>query len=205
MAINWGEALRPDVTAVLCMEMQRGVLSPEGPFPQLLAAVEKHNIVSNGQRVLVAARKCGVKVVHCTAAFRADRRGSPDNTPLVASLLKNKMHMLEDSTDIEVIPEWGDAGDIESRRYHGVSPFAATDLDDSLRKLNIQTVIVMGVSLNLGVTGLCIEAANLGYHVIVVVDAVAGFPEDYAQAVMENTLSLVAKRMSSTEVIQYLH
>lgn len=203
MAINWRESLDVETTAVLCMEMQLGVLAADGPFSQLANAVERRHVVVNGHKLLMAARARGVKVVHCTAAFRSDRLGTPINTPLVASLLKNERHMLEGTPAIDVIPEWRDARDIESRRYHGLSPFTATNLDNQLRVMNINTVIVMGVSLNLGVLGLCIEAANLGYCVVVVADAVAGFPEDYAKAVLTNTLSLVATPFLADEVIGY--
>lgn len=204
MSIDWGEALRPEATAVLCMEMQRGVLAPEGPFPQLLAAVKKHDVLNNGATVLAAARAAGIAVVHCTAAFRPDRKGTLANTPLVASLLKNERHMLEGTAAVDVITQWRAPGDMESRRYHGVSPFTATNLHDRLCSRTIETLIVMGVSLNLGVTGLCVEAANLGYRVVVVEDAVAGFPDDYAQAVMANTLSLISKLMHSDEIVAHL-
>lgn len=203
MAIDWQQVLRPDRTAVLCMEMQEGVLSASGPFPQLAEAVESHQLIRKGADLLAVAREVGATVVHCTSAFRADRRGTIINTPLVASLLKNPTHMLEGTPEINVISEWYEASDIESRRYHGLAPFTATDLDSQLRSMDIETVVVMGVSLNLGVTGLCIEAANLGYQVIVVSDAVAGFPPEYAESVLVNTLSLVARPLSTKEVIDY--
>lgn len=203
MAVDWRQALRPEISAVLCMEMQEGVLSASGPFPQLADVVAEQCVVSHGADLLSVARVAGVAVVHCTAAFRADRRGSPVNTPLVASLLKNSEHMLEGTAAIAVIPEWYEESDIENRRYHGLAPFTATDLDSQLRAMNIETVIVMGVSLNLGVTGLCIEAANLGYRVVVVSDAVAGFPQEYAKAVLANTVSLLAKTLSTEQIINY--
>jgi nicotinamidase-related amidase len=61
-----------------------------------------------------------------------------------------------------------------------------------LRGLGISTVVATGVSLNLGIPGLAIEAVNLGYTVVVPTDAVCGVPEDYGRAVLQNTISLVA-------------
>ena len=49
-----------------------------------------------------------------------------------------------------------------------------------------------GVSVNLGVLGLAIEAVNLGYQVVVPRDAVAGLPQDYADAVLDNTFPLIS-------------
>lgn len=179
----------------------KGVVTKEGSIHDLADAVEKSGIVSNGQRLLNAARDKGVNVIQCTAAFRKDRRGTTVRMPLVAFMLKNPEHMLEGTSAIEVIPEWADETDLECRRYHGVSPFSGTDLDTKLRSMNIKTVLATGVSLNLGVPSMCIEAANLGYRVIVVSDAVAGFPDDYCKALMQNTISLVAKPMAIDDIL----
>jgi hypothetical protein len=48
------------------------------------------------------------------------------------------------------------------------------------------------VSLNVGVVGLALSAADLGYRVLVPTDAVVGVPLDYGDAVIRNTLAMVA-------------
>jgi nicotinamidase-related amidase len=55
----------------------------------------------------------------------------------------------------------------------------------------VETVVATGVSVNLGVLGLAIEAVNLGYTVVVPRDAVAGIPSGYADAVLDNTFPLI--------------
>ena len=52
-------------------------------------------------------------------------------------------------------------------------------------------MVATGVSVNLGVLGLAIEACNLGYQVVVPRDAVAGLPDEYADAVLDNTFPLI--------------
>ena len=42
---------------------------------------------------------------------------------------------------------------------------------------------------------------NLGYQVVLATDAVAGVPRDYAAAVMENTLSLLATRATVDDIV----
>ena len=81
-----------------------------------------------------------------------------------------------------------------------MSPFVGTSLDPTLRALGVSTVVATGVSLNLGIVGLAIEAVNLGYRVVVVTDAVCGVPPDYADAVTRHTLALVAKLATTDEV-----
>ncbi|WP_043631778.1 isochorismatase family cysteine hydrolase [Nonomuraea candida] len=187
--------------AVLVMEMQRGVVGDLTKFPELVAACARHDVVANAARVLGAARRAGLPVIHCTAAFRPDRAGShAGNCPFIVSLLKDPGHMLEGTAATEVLPELRADGDLESRRHHGFSPFTGTSLDMTLRSLGVTAVVALGVSLNLGIPGLALEAVNLGYRVTVVTDAVAGIPEDYARAVLKHTISLLAGRATATEL-----
>ncbi|MER6513230.1 isochorismatase family cysteine hydrolase [Nonomuraea sp. NPDC050227] len=190
-------------SAVLVMEMQRGVVGDLTKFPDLVAACARHDVVPNAARVLRTARAAGLPVIHCTAAFRPDRAGShTGNCPFIVSLLKDPAHMLEGTPAVEVLPELREDGDLESRRHHGFSPFTGTSLDMTLRSLGVSSVVAMGVSLNLGIPGLALEAVNLGYRVTVVRDAVAGIPEDYAKAVLRNTIGLLATRVAAADLVR---
>jgi nicotinamidase-related amidase len=99
----------------------------------------------------------------------------------------------------ELIADLGpEPGDLVSARLHGVSPFTGTDLDTWLRNLGVETVVATGVSVNLGVLGLAIEAVNLGYRVVIPRDTVAGIPHAYADALLENTYPLIPRAIPST-------
>ena len=197
MPVSIEELAAPAHTALLIMELQRGVAGDLSKFPQLAAAVAAGGVIGNAARLAAAARGAGVPVVHCTAAFRADRRGSHTaNCPFIRVLLADPDHMRDGTPATEIIGALGPApADLESRRYHGFSPFTGTSLDMTLRGMGVRTVVAAGVSLNLGIPGLCLEAVNLGYRVAVATDAVAGFPAEYAQAVLDNMVSLLAARV----------
>ncbi|MEU6035533.1 isochorismatase family protein [Actinomadura sp. NPDC047616] len=201
MPIDLAALAAPAHTAVLVMEMQRGVVGDLARFPDLVKVCAEREVTTGAVRAVTAARAAGIRVVHCTAAFRADRAGShTGNSPFIRGLLRDPAHMLEGTGAIEVLPELHDPADLESRRYHGFSPFTGTSLDQTLRALGVRTVVALGVSLNLGVPGLCLEAVNLGYRVVVVTDAVAGMPAEYGDAVMANTVALLAARATSTDL-----
>ncbi|MGC5016128.1 isochorismatase family protein [Streptosporangium sp. DT93] len=201
MPVDLGALVAPGHSAVLAMEMQRGVAGDLARFPGLVEVSARGGVVDNAAVVLAAARAAGVPVVHCTAAFRADRAGSHTaNSPFITALLKDPSHMLEGTGAVEVLPALLAPGDLESRRHHGFSPFTGTALDMTLRSLGVSTVVAVGFSLNLGIPGLALEAVNLGYRVAVVTDAVAGVPEDYARAVLRHTVSLLATRVTAAEV-----
>jgi nicotinamidase-related amidase len=187
--------------AVLTMELQQGVVGPGSSFPELAAAVGAGEVLHHAGRLLGAAREARVPVVHCTAGFRADRRGSARNCPLTGALLRRPDHMVLGTDGVQLMPELAVAeDDLISDRHNGVSPFAGTDLDVTLRSLEVTTVIAVGVSLNVAMPGLAIEAVNLGYRVVIPRDAVAGVPVEYGEAVLTHTLALLATITSVDEV-----
>jgi nicotinamidase-related amidase len=193
----------PTRTAVLTMEVQRGVVGDLSSFPQLAEAVDRVGVVPNTARLLAAARAGGARVVHCTAEFRADRAGSTVNCQLIAAMVRRPEHLLQGTPATELVPEFGpEPGDLVCSRLHGVSPFSGTSLDPWLRSLGVRTVVATGVSVNLGVLGLVIEAVNLGYNVVVPRDAVAGIPQEYADAVLDNTFPLVTTLTTTEQLLE---
>ncbi|HVA03036.1 MAG TPA: cysteine hydrolase [Acidimicrobiales bacterium] len=205
MPVTLADLVGDGRAAVLTMEIQRGVVGDLSSFPELAAAAQEIGLVANTARLLVAARAAEVPVVHCTAGFRPDRRGSPANAPLISAMLRRPEHLVEGTPAVELVPELGpEPEDLVSHRGHGVSPFTGTTLDPTLRALGVSTVVATGVSVNLGILGLAIEAVNLGYRVVVATDAVCGIPRDYADALMDHTLSLVALLAPSDAVADAL-
>ncbi len=202
VAVDLTELAAPGHCALLTMEIQRGVVGDLSSFPELAAAAEEAGVVQTTARLVTAARRRGVSVVHCTAEFRADRKGTIVNCQLVAAALRDPDHLLAGTPTTELVPPLTvEPGDLVSTRLHGVSPFTGTDLDTWLRNLGVTTVVATGVSLNLGILGLAIEAINLGYQVVVVRDAVAGIPSDYAAAVLTNTLPMISTLVTAEALL----
>ena len=202
MPVDLAVMAAPSRTAILTMEIQRGVVGDLTAFPHLAEAADQAGVVPNTARLLHAARSLGVSVVHCTAEFRADRAGSTVNCQLIAAMVRNPEHLLVGTPPTELIHELGpEPSDLVCARLHGVSPFSGTSLDTWLRSLGVETVVATGVSVNLGVLGLVIEACNLGYQVVVPRDTVAGIPADYADAVLDNTFPLIATLTTTDDLL----
>jgi nicotinamidase-related amidase len=203
--LDLAELLDPTHTAVLTMELQRGVVGDSATIRDLADEVAALGVIDNAVRVVRAARTAGARVVHCIAQFRPDRAGSSDNSPMLRAIAKGHPHLLIDSTEAELVPALGpEPSDIFAARTHGLTPFPGTDLDQTLRNIGVRTIVATGVSVNIGITGMVMVAVDLGYRVVVVTDAVAGVPRDYADAVMQHTLAPLATRMTADEVISVL-
>ena len=101
-----------------------------------------------------------------------------------------------------LLPELGpEPEDLVLQRFHGLGPMGGTDLGAVLRNLGVQTVIGTGVSVNVAITNFAMDAVNAGFDFVLPRDAVAGVPQDYADAVIDNTLSLVATITRTDDVV----
>lgn len=196
------EPLSPEGVAVVTMELQRGVVGDLASMPALVEAATERDTIAGSARVVQAARRAGVPVVHARVHWAADRRGTPLVTPLTAALARRPEQMLENTPAVELLPELGDTrGDLHSWRRHGLTPFTGTDLDPLLRSLGVHTVVAVGVSLNVGVLGLCLGATDLGYRAVVPTDATVGVPVEYGDAVLQHTLAMVATLTTVDELL----
>jgi nicotinamidase-related amidase len=201
MPLDLAALLEPAHTALVTSECQNAVIGVESVLPEL-AVSAADSVIPNGARLCGAARAAGVPVVHCVAGRRPDDLGSNRNARLFGALLRSPVPMVLGTAAADVVPEFAVApSDFVLSRIHGLSPMAGTDLDPVLRNLGVSTVVVLGVSVNIAITNLVMDAVNRGYQVVLARDAVAGVPSSYADAVIDHTLSLLATVLSAAEII----
>jgi nicotinamidase-related amidase len=201
MAIDLADLVDPAHTVLVTQECQKGVIGPRPALPQL-AEIARTQMIPNAARLAASARRAGVPVVHCVAVRRADGKGSNRNARLFHGMLKTPVPLLPGSEAVEVIDEIGvDPADVVLTRLHGLGPMGGTDLDAVVRNLGATTIVGVGVSVNVGMLDFAMDAVNAGYQMVLPRDAVAGIPVDYAEAVLDNTLSLIVTLPSTDEVL----
>lgn len=199
------EALRelvdPQHTAVVLQEVQNGVVGEHSVLPQLAAAAQSIDLVGHCAQIAARGREVGVPVFHCTAEMRADGIGANRNTRLFAATARSGVSIAPNTDGAEVPQAIGVApSDVVLARHHGVGPMTGTQLDPMLRNLGVTTIVGVGVSLNLGIFNLTLDAINRGYFVVLPRDAVAGVPLEYGEAVLANSLGLLAT-LTTTQVL----
>jgi nicotinamidase-related amidase len=201
MPLDLAALVDPAITAVVTSEVQNGVVGPRSALPALADAAAITMLPALG-RLLPTARGVGVQVVHCTAYRRADGKGANHNARLFMGVRKSPVPLLPGTPEVEVVPELGpEPDDLVLTRTHGLDPMSGTDLDPVLRNLGVTTIVVTGVSVNVAVTNLVMDAVNRGYDVVLPRDAVCGIPREYADAVIDNTLALLAAVTTVDELI----
>jgi nicotinamidase-related amidase len=201
MPIDLAALLAPERTAIITSEVQNGVVGEPSALPALAEAA-RAEAIPNLARLLPVARKAGVQVVHCTAYRRDDGKGANHNARLFAGVKKAPVGLLPGTGAVEVLAELGpDPEDLVLTRTHGLNPMGGTDLDPVLRNLGITTIVPTGVSVNIAITNLVMDAVNAGYDVVLPRDAVAGLPREYAEAMIDNTLALLATVVTTDDLL----
>ncbi len=203
MPLDLKDLLNPAHSALLLMECQEGIIGSGGGgrLNALADAVARHGTIAQIARVLAAARAAKVPVFYLTIARRADNAGATTNCLLLA-LGRKGTPLLPGSPQQAIVKALAPVdGEFVLNRFHGVTPFHAGELDQLLRNLGVKTVVATGVSMNIGIPGMTIEAVNCGYQVVIPRAAVTGTPDEYVAGVFEHTLRLLATITTVDEVV----
>ena len=200
MPVDLGGLVAPGHTALLTVEVQDNVVGATSILPDLAQAATA--IVPNIAVLARAARAAGVPVVHGTAETRPDRLGSSGNARLFAATAKLRPRGAPGPAPTAALHAGigAEPGDLVMPRLHGLSPLNDTGVDAVLRNMGITTIVTTGVSVNVAVLATVIDGVNRGYQVVVPRDAVAGVGQEYVDAVLDNTISLLATVTTTAEV-----
>ena len=192
MAVDLAALVQPWRTAVVTSEVQNGVVGEDAILPEL-AEVARSGMIPALARLVKSARAAGVEVVHATYERRVDGKGGNSNARLFNAVAEAPVKLVRGTPAVKVVPEVGvEPTDMVLPRVHGLNPMSGTDLEPVQRNIGVSTSVVSGVFGNVAITNLVMEAVNRGFNVVVPRDAVCGVPPAYADAVIDNTLSLLA-------------
>jgi biuret amidohydrolase len=200
MKIDLAEIAAPGHTAIVTQELQGAVVGPNAGLA-VLAKEARREALPNIERLLPAGRAAGVRIVHCLVQKRPDGLGSNHNARIFA-MSGTAVDISPGSEGATLLPEFGPTpDDVVLARWHGVGPMGGTDLDAILRNLGVTTIVAVGVSVNIAITNLVMDAVNAAYRVVVPRDAVAGIPTEYATAIVDNTISLLATVTTTEDLL----
>ena len=76
-----------------------------------------------------------------------------------------------------------------------------TDLDAVLRNLGVTTIVAVGVSVNIAITNLVMDAVNAAYRVVVPARRRGRHTRRLRHAVIDNTLSLLATVTTTEDLL----
>lgn len=194
----------PTASALVPMDFQNYGLHPDGYWagqglPEFPAGA--YPAVANLARLLGAARDAGLLIVHVRAAWRP---GSPDMNTAVPVFARGPDRAVEGSWDADfyepVAPRENEL--VVTKR--GIGALIGTELDRLLRIRGINTVILCGIATNWVVESTAMDAADLGYRVIVPEDCSASITAEMHLFAIERVLPDVATITTADDLIASL-
>ncbi len=197
-------AFDKDITGLLVVDPYNDFISEGGKiWPRIQAVAEANNCVPNMAQILNTARQAKVRVFY--AMHHRYRPGDYASWKYIAPIQRAawKRKSFEYGTwggefRAEFVPA---PGDIVAQEHWCSSGFANTDLDLQLKRHGIHQLIVIGL-----VAHTCIEAtvrfaAELGYDVTVVRDAVADYTDEMMHAALDINMPNYASAIVDTNYI----
>lgn len=192
----------PGLTGLLIVDPYNDFLSEGGKLYELSrATLEAHNVVEHMRQVLAAARAHGVQVfIAPHHRWREADQHSHWKTmpPIQAAAAKG--HAFAYGTwggsfhpDFEPRP-----GEVVAQEHWLSSGFANTDLDLQLKKHGVRKVIVIGMRANTCIESTVRFAAELGYEVTLVRDAIGSFGNAEMDASLQFNLPAYASAIVTT-------
>ena len=195
----------PNLTALLVVDPYNDFISEGGKlYGRCKETIETLNTVENMRAVLAAARAAGLRVFF--APHHRWRPGDYESWKYIApsQSAANRARLFEDAS-------WGGTfhpdfqpqpGDVVAQEHWLSSGFANTDLDLQLKKYGLHKVIVIGLRANTCIDSTVRFAAELGFEVTLVRDAIAAFSMEEVRATVElNAPSYASAILSTRELI----
>src|SRR2546428_2987582 len=193
-----------DITALLVIDPYNDFISEGGKvWDRLKDVAEANQCIPHMMQVLDAARKADISVFY--ALHRRYRPGDYETWKYIAPIQKAAW-----SRKAFEYGTWGgeirrefepQPGEIVALEHWGSSGFANTDLDLQLKRHGIHKLIVMGLIAHTCVEATVRYAAELGYEVTVVTDAITDYSDEEMHAALDINIPNYAVAVGSTNGI----
>jgi gluconolactonase len=199
--------LDPKRSALIIQDLQNDVIMPGGAFTSPDAAPAEHakkqNVVANVKALASAARAAGMPVIHVWYVVEPGATGLKQNAPLFQAVKATKGLVRGTHGAAPVKGLEAKKGDhiVEKTRMNA---FHGTNLDNLLRGLGAETVVITGAWTNFSIEHTARHAADAGYNAIVVTDGTSTIDDDWQHAALNYALVNIAERVPTKDVLAVL-
>lgn len=185
--------LDPATTALVLIDLQRGIAS---------TATQPHTaaeVIANAAQLASRFRERGALVV----LVNVDPGPGGVLTPRpIADVQRPPFTATPGWTDI--VPELDVAVSDVRVTKHQPGAFHATDLDLQLRRRRVDTIVIGGISTNVGVESTARAGYDLGYNFVFVEDAMAARDTDFHTFAVRRYFPTIGRVRSTRDVLDAL-
>ena len=188
-------SIDPATTALVLIDLQQGIVGrPSAPRPG-------SEVVLNAQKLASLFRKIGAPVVLVHVCFHPDFKDIL-NLPVDTPMQLNKAALPPNWTEFvpELDPQPSDI--VIPKRQWGA--FYGTELDLQLRRRGIRTIVLGGISTEIGVESTARDAYERGYAQVLVEDAMASATAAAHEFTIKSIFPRLGMVRSTAEVLSTL-
>jgi nicotinamidase-related amidase len=178
-------------TALIVIDLQKGIIA-KNTEPR-----SSDEVLSNAIQIIDAFRRNGMQVILV-------RVNPSENTELKP---QTDMPASKDEKELdwaELVPELGLGPEDIVITKHQWGAFYGTPLDLNLRRKNINTIVLCGISTSMGVESTARAAYELGYNQIFAEDAMASHTEEEHNSTVKNIFRRIGRVRTTSEIVKGL-
>src|SRR5580704_1751811 len=183
--------LDPKISALVLIDLQKGILS------NALTPVTSQELVARGQALAERFRAAKATVVLVNVAF------SPDGGDMLRQPVDQPPQIPAGGFPAgwnEFPPGLMQPGDLQiTKRQWGA--FHGTELDLQLRRRGIRGIVLGGVTTNIGVESTARSAAEHGYELLIVKDAITSTVTEAHEMSMKHIMPRLGRIVQSSDIM----
>jgi len=179
--------MKTEKTALVVIDLQKGIVNRQGsPYTAT-------QVVQNASRLMNAFTEKGafVVLVRASSVDGKDMLKPKTDSPI------NPVQLPEGWDSL--VPELGEKAHLITKRQWGA--FYGTDLDLQLRRREIDTIVLCGISTGIGVDTTAREAYQHGYHQIFVEDAMTASTKEEHDYVCKYIFPRIGQLRTTEQIV----
>jgi nicotinamidase-related amidase len=184
----------PEKTAFVSIDLQKGITSNQ------FAPYGSNDVIKNAAKIADAFREEGSLIVLVNVSFKDGK----DVIKVAVDQERWRAPGQLSSDWAELVPELNrkDSDLLITKRQWGA--FHGTELDLQLRRRGIDTIVLCGISTNIGVETTAREAYQHGYNTIIAIDACTASSEEEHEHTKKFIFPRIARVRTTDEIIAAL-
>lgn len=204
-----GKSATPDWkrTALIFIEFQNEWLSLDAPLNRLMEDRDQfESAVANAGRIIVEARRQGIRVVHAGLSLANDQTyalfGGGDGKSGLKGAIPRAGTWRDPNRVTYREPFEPKPGEFVVAGRSGASVITNSNLDAYLRNNGIDHICLLGFALHVCVESTMRQAHDLGYEVTIVSDAAPAFTAGQRAHVLDHVVHHFGRQMTSDAIIE---